>query len=90
MSTMNQMRTRVGIVSIYLLKQLIQLRLRVNLEFKFSLYAFFHAIGLGKFNVECAAPHNKKLQTDVSRGVHLHECSFLAFYHANGPRMKRG
>ena len=35
------------------------------------------------------APNNK-LQTDVSRGVHLHEWSCLPFYHANGPRMKRG
>ena len=34
--------------------------------------------------------YNKKLQTDVSRGVHLHECSRLSFYHANVPRMKRG
>ena len=33
---------------------------------------------------------NKKLQADVSRGVHLHEYSYLVFYHANGPRMKRG
>ena len=38
--------------------------------------------------VNSAAPHNKAMQTDISRVVHLCEWSYRPFCHTNGQHMK--